>query len=425
MTRGSSERVVRRGAGAFVMAMMALAFGAAREVRGQCIPSQLKRTLNRPFPVSGDLFGKSVAIDGNLAVVGSCCSDPGGVNGAGIAYVFNATTGALVATLNNPAPAANDRFGSAVGISGNVAVVGTHQDDPGGVTDSGSVYVFNATTGALTRTLNNPTPAANDLFGVSVGISGNMVVAGTPRDDPGGVMNSGRAYVFNATTGAVIATLSNPASTADDEFGFATAISGNLAVVGALFDDPGGVVDAGRAYIFNATTGALAATLVNPAATTSDQFGWSAAISGNLAIVGAVNANPGGISGAGSAYAFNATTGTLMATMNNPAPATNDYFGVSVGISGDLAVVGADYDDAGAPDAGTGYIFDATNGALRTTLNNPTPAGADYFSYASAISGDLAVVGAWYDNPGGIADAGTAYIFGCPPNAALAWEHYD
>ena len=68
-------------------------------------------TLRNPLANIGDNFGLAVAVDGDLAVVGVPADDPGGLTNAGSAYVFDVTTGALVATLNNPAPAAFDFFG--------------------------------------------------------------------------------------------------------------------------------------------------------------------------------------------------------------------------------------------------------------------------------------------------------------------------
>ncbi len=156
---------------------------------------------------AGDQFGASVAADGNLLVAGAPNDDNGSID-SGRAYVLNATTGALVATLANPTPAFEDRFGHSVAVSGNTVVVGAPNDDTG-ASNSGSVYVFNATTGALVATLANPTPAVNDQFGYSVAVSGNTVVVGAFLDDTT-AGNSGSAYVFNATTGALVATLANP-----------------------------------------------------------------------------------------------------------------------------------------------------------------------------------------------------------------------
>jgi outer membrane protein assembly factor BamB len=170
--------------------------------------------------------------------------------------------------------------GSPVAMSGNLAVVGDPGDDTG-ATDAGSVYIFDATnvldqqTGGLLRTLHNPTPAANDNFGASVAISANLVVVGAPYDDTGAA-DAGSAYVFDATTGALLWTLNNPTPAPGDQFGYAVAVSANTVVVGAPFDDTG-AMDAGSAYVFDAATGTLLQTLSDPAPAESDRFGWCVA----------------------------------------------------------------------------------------------------------------------------------------------------
>ena len=103
--------------------------------------------------------------------------DDTGATDAGSAYVFDAVTGGLLHTLNNPTPAMDDGFGGySVAISGNTIVVGAWRDDTG-ATDAGSAFVFDATSGDLLDTLNNPTPRDYDIFG-SVSISGNTIVVG-------------------------------------------------------------------------------------------------------------------------------------------------------------------------------------------------------------------------------------------------------
>ena len=371
-------------------------------------PATLQHSL---FPVlgpqSGVHFGNAVAADANFDVVGAPLSDVGGITDTGQAFVYNASTGALIATLNNPTPATGDYFGVSVAVSGNTVVVGAEYDDTGSP-NAGLAYVFNATTGALIATLNNPTPANNDLFGYSVAVSGNTVVVGAYRDNTGATA-AGSAYVFNASTGALITTLNNPSPVFQDSFGISVAISGNTMVVGA--DHPGvGPTNVGRAYIYDATTDALIATLNNPTPVGGDQFGYSVAVSGNTVVVGA-NGNDTGATDAGSAYVFNATTGTLVATLNNPTPAIAASFGYSVSVSGNAIVVGAYQDNTGATAAGSAYVFNATTGSLVVTLNNPTPANGDNFGISVAMSGNNVVIGAQLDNT-----QGAAYIYSLAPS---------
>ena len=135
----------------------------------------------------------------------------------------------------------------------------------------------------------------DDFFGVSVAIDGNYAIVGAYAEDDAGGSASGKAYIFNVTTGTLVHTLDNPnpySTSAADNFGYSVAISGNYAIVGAYFEDDSGGLSSGKAYIFNVTTGALVHTLNNPNAystSTSDNFGWTVAISGNYAIVGAYN----------------------------------------------------------------------------------------------------------------------------------------
>ncbi len=377
----------------------------ALEAREMLNGNSLLETLSNPTPAASDQFGYSVGVSGNTVVVGTPYDDTGATN-AGSAYVFDAATGNLLHTLSKPTPAASDRFGNMVAVSGNTVVVGTPYDDTG-ATDAGSAYVFDAATGNLLRTLNNPTPAAGDQFGYSVAVSGSTVVLGTPYDDTGAT-DSGSAYIFDAATGNLLHTLDNPTPAANDVFGYSVAVSGSTVVVGASLDDTG-AANAGSAYVFDAATGNLLRTLSNPTPAAGDQFGQSVAVSGSTVVVGASEDDTGATS-AGSAYIFDTATGNLLHTLNNPSPATTDCFGNSVAVSGGTVVVGAHLDDTGATDSGSAYVFDGATGNLLHTLDNPTPAASDRFGLAVAVSGSTVVVGASLDDTGAT-NAGSAYVF--------------
>ena len=342
----------------------------------------LVRSLTNPNAygtVYNDFFGYSVAISDNYAIVGAYGEESNaGAEGAGKAYIFNWTTGTLLHTLNNPTTngtGAGYLFGSSVAISGNYAIVGAYKEDDAGGTESGKAYIFNVSTGALVHTLNNPSAystTAGDQFGYSVAISGNYAIVGAQAEDDAGGTSSGKAYIYNVTTGALVHTLNNPNTygpSAGDYFGWSVAISINYAVVGAWGESDAGGTSSGKAYIYNVTTGALLYTLNNPNAfgtSGSDNFGSSVAVSGNYAIVGASAEDDVGQFtgvGAGKAYIFNVTTGAFIHTINNPNTYSTslayDYFGYSVAISGDYAIVGAFGEDtsAGNQDAGKAYIY--------------------------------------------------------------------
>ncbi len=381
-------------------------------------------TLNNPTPASGDWFGRAVAVDGTRVVIAAAL-DNTGASDAGSAYVYDLTSGtpALpVATLNNPTPAVNDQFGGSLTISGTRVVVGAYLDDTG-ATDAGSAYVYDVSSGTPTMpvaTLNNPGLLPGDNFGYAVAVSGNLMVVGAYLLDMSGANQSGSAYVYDLGSGTPtvpIFTFNNPSPATNDGFGNSVSISGLRVVVGAFGDDTG-ATDAGSAYVYDLSSGTPMVpflTLANPGPGAGGNFGFSVAISGSRVVVGAY-LDDTGATNAGSAYVYDLSSVTPtvpVATLNNPSPAANDYFGGSTSISGMRVVVGSQGDDAGAGDAGSAYVYDLSSGTPTmpvATLNNPDPAAGDWFGLSVAVSGTRVVVGALYDNTGAT-DAGSAYVY--------------
>ena len=92
---------------------------------------------------------------------------------------------------------------------------------------------------------------------MAVAISGNLAIVGAFGEDDAGGTNSGKAYIFDVTTGSLLHTLHNPnadGTSISDWFGHSVAISGNRVVVGAVYEDDAGGTDSGKVYIFDATT---------------------------------------------------------------------------------------------------------------------------------------------------------------------------
>jgi Ca2+-binding RTX toxin-like protein len=332
--------------------------------------------------------------------------DDTGASDAGSAYIYDVDTGNLLFTLNNPTPENNEEFGSNVAIDGNYAIVGAHVDNTG-ASGAGSAYIYDINTGNLLFTLNNPTPASADQFGFSVAIDGDYAVVGARLDDTGGT-NTGAAYVYDTTTGNLLHTFNNPTPSSFDLFGHSVAIDGDYAVVGAYLNDIG-ASGAGSAYIYDVTTGNLLFTLNNPTPENSDHFGFSVAIDGGYAIIGSNQENTGATS-AGSAYIYDVTTGNLLFTLNNPTPNNGDFFGYSVAVDGNYAVVGTTNDDTGATSAGSAYIYDVTTGNLLFTLSNPIPGNFDHFGTSVAIDGNIITIGTLEDDTVGL-NAGAVYTY--------------
>src|SRR5207249_4548025 len=228
-------------------------------------------TLLDPTPAENDFFGSAVTLAGGNLLVGARFDDTA-ASDAGAAYLLDPATGALLTTLLEPAPAASDQFGAAVAAVGSDLLVGAPHFNSGAA-HAGAVFVFQS--GGGVRTLTKPTPAFDDLFGFALAAAGDTVVVGAPFD-ASGAPGAGAAYLFDASTGALLHTFLNPLANPDGRFGSAVAIAGGAVLIGAPFDDTG-AADAGIAYLFDAASGALLATFENPTPAPGDQFGASLA----------------------------------------------------------------------------------------------------------------------------------------------------
>lgn len=382
-------------------------FGNASDniIRGNSLSASSPITqsfiLDNPTLVGLDRFGVSIEQFDNLMIAGSYQEDTGALD-TGSAYLYNVSTGILLATINNPTPEAGDFFGRIVGINENYIAIGAEADNTGAV-NTGSVYIYD-TVGNLLRTINNPTPDTGDSFGYSIAIDDNHTVVGAYTNDTG-ASNAGSAYIFDTSTGALLFTLDNPTPEVNDYFGLRVALEGNFVIVGAR-DDNTGATSAGSVYIYDVTTGGLLHTINNPTPEAGDLFGQRVAVDNGNIIIGARDAN----GNVGEVYIYDVVTGTLLVTLENPTPQDDDHFGESVAIDGNYAIVGATFEDTGALDTGSAYIFEVTTGRLLYTLNNPTPEAGDWFGNNVSISGNLVTVTSTYDDNGGL-DAGAIYTY--------------
>lgn len=371
-------------------------------------------TLTSPNPQQQGDFGFSVATSGKITAVGALYETVNGFYDAGRVYTFNATTGALITTLTSPNVKATDHFGQSIAISGNMVLVGSPFETSSGLLGAGNVYLFNAKTGALIRTLTSPNVQSDGAFGFSVAMNGSIIVIGATQENAGGYSAAGRVYLFNTKTGALLRTLNNPNPESIVEFGWSVAISGSsgIVAVGAPFEDYLGSANAGHVYTFNAKTGALIKNLTSPNAQTDGYFGRSVAVNGNLIVVGAASETAAGFGGGGHAYIFNAKTGALISTLSSPNAQSGGNFGQSVAISGSVIAIGAEYETvSGIGEAGHVYLFNSNTGALTGTLTSANAQGGGEFGWSVALSGKLAVAGAPYETASAVSEAGHAYIF--------------
>ena len=366
---------------------------------------------------AGDNFGGSVSISGEYAVVGAFFDDDNG-DRSGSAYLFKrvGTSWAQEAKLLPADGAAGDIFGKSVSISGDYAVVGASEDADNG-TEAGSAYVFKRTGPfwAEEAKLLPSDGAEGDFFGLSVSISGDYAVVGAEGNDDNGD-GSGSAYIFKrtGTNWAQEAKLLPSDGAAGDLFGLSVSISGDYAVVGAWRDDDNGD-GSGSAYVFKRTGPfwAQEAKLLASDGASLDLFGRSVSISGDYAVVGACCDDDNG-SSSGSAYVFKRTdtTWTEEAKLLPADGAAEDIFGHSVSISGEYAVVGAFFDDDNGSSSGSAYLFkrNGTSWAQEAKLLPADGAAGDLFGASVSIYDDFAVVGAPVDEDNG-EGSGSAYVY--------------
>ncbi len=440
--------------------------------------------LKAPSTGARDQFGYAVAVSGDTVVVGASSEDSNatGVNGdptddstfnAGAAYVFVRTPGGTTWTQQAYLKASNaavrDVFGISVSVSGDTVVVGAAQEDSNATgvngnqannsaADSGAAYVFvrSGTTWTQQAYLKASNTGANDLFGISVSVSGDTVVVGAygeasnatgvngnPTDNS--TFNAGAAYVFVRTPGGTTWTqqayLKASNTGASDLFGYSVAVSGDTVVVGAPNEDSNATgvngngaddsfIFSGAAYVFVRPPGGTTWTqqaYVKAANTgAGDVFGVSVSVSGDTLVVGAYieASNATGVNGdqadnsavrSGAAYVFvrppGGTTWIQQAYLKASNTGASDQFGWSVAVSGDKVVVGAYQEGSNAtgingnqanntaPEAGAAYVFVRTGTvwSQQAYLKASNTDASDLFGFAVAISGDTVVVGAQHE----------------------------
>ena len=367
--------------------------------------------------VIGDFFGADVAVDGDTAVVGSIFDDDNG-HASGSAYVFARIGNSWMqqAKLLPADGADDDNFGRSVALDGDTAIIGAQDDNDNGH-NSGSAYVFVRSAGVWTEQakLLPADGTGSAQFGIAVAIDGDTVVVGAHRDTTNG-FRSGSAHIFTRDVGVWTeqAKLLPVDGAAEDTFGVDVAVDGDTTVIGAGGDDDGGL-DSGSAYVFTRTAGVWTeqAKLLPADGADGDDFGASVAVDGDSTVIGARFDDDHGPQ-SGSAYVFTRTAGvwTEQAKLLPIGGAAYYEFGSRVAHEGDIAVIGAPRDDEGGGDSGAVHLFARTGSGwmAQDKLLASDGAPSDYFGNAVALAGDTVVIGApQADSNGG--NSGSAYVF--------------
>jgi hypothetical protein len=401
------------------VAGFAVPVNGARPVRVPLAQEEAK--LIAPDGGANDEFGRSVDIYRDVAVIGA----PGFLNGSpGSAYVFVRVGGIWTEQQELTASdgAADAIFGYSVAVIQDLAIVTAPFSDTAAGTDAGAAYVFVRSGGVWTeqQKLTASDAAAGDFFGGSVAIHRDTAVIGAYGDDTVAGRDAGSAYVFvhagDVWTEQQKLTASDGAPV--DGFGASTAVWEDDAVVGAYTDDTAAGVNAGSAYVYVRSGGVWTEQqkLTASDGANADFFAESVSVGQDTIVAGAERHKAAAGRESGAAYVF-VRSGVVWSEQQELTPSDahrGDFFGKSVALVESQMVVGAYRANAASIDAGAAYVF-ARSGGVWTEQQKLTASDGrreDFFGTRVALSLTTAVVGAFRDDTAGGVDAGSAYLFG-------------
>ncbi len=370
--------------------------------------------------LSGANFGAAVALDGDTALVGApnyTATPSYAITGAVYVFTRNGATWTQQARLLASDADDNDSFGRAVALDGDTALIGAPNNSVT-VGDQGSAYIFkrNGATWTQRQRLVASNGAVDDLFGNAVALSGETALIGAYLQ---GANDQGRVYVFERQAAGWTETTSISAEdyTPGAHFGASVGLDGNMAVVGASLGFYQQGVDQRSAYVFvrNGNYWGQARRFGPGLGSANDGFGYAVALDGDTALVGAYLGDANATD-QGAAYVFTLRDSRSVEQQKLTASdgGAGEYFGAAIALDGDTLAVGVFGDAVGANGAqGSVYVFtrNGASWALQQKLTADDGAAGDIFGLAVALDGDTLVAGAQGDDINGKEDQGSAYIF--------------
>jgi hypothetical protein len=367
---------------------------------------------------SGMEFGGAVSLSGDTLAVGACFkSDVAPLGGS--VYVLDRVGGLWVesAELRPSDTAVFDYFGCSISLSGDRLLVGsTGRDDA--TTNAGAAYMYERQSGVWVETakLTASDAALQGAFGSSVALDGDRAVIGARNNSLAFV--PGAAYVFELQGGAWVETAKLTSGiTSEDWFGYAVALSGDRALIGAPLEDAPPLDRSGAAYVYDLQGAAWVQTarLVASDPGDLDRLGLSVALDGGVAVAGAYwDAVP--TLDAGSVYVFElaGSSWSETAKLISADPGTPDWFGYSLSLVGDVLVVGVPNDQNYT---GSVEVFQQTGGTWQAgPILYASDAAMSQFGFAVDYDGTTAVIGA-PTHSGAASNGGATYVFGLTPSS--------
>jgi hypothetical protein len=371
-----------------------------------------------------DTFGSAVAIDGDTALISAPQpgSETGGIPaGHGVVYVFRRQGGEWVQTAELAADdgADGDFFGFAVALQGNTALVGAHFVTVAGHAHQGAAYVFRYANGAWTQAqkLVADDGAEQSMFGAAVALDGDHAFVGAYGATINGNFGQGAVYAYsgvNDTSLVQTAELTADDGVANDQFGYSVAAHGGTVMTGAPNAKIGDNAGQGAVYLFSDASGTWTRTqkIVADDGIVNDAFGIAIAYDDAHALITA----PLGNGFIGEWYAFGLDSGNRSQSQKilPPAGATDIFYALSIGLSGDRAVVTYPGYDAGHGRVDLYGLDDIDGWRLLQPYTHDTGNPNDFFPYygwSAGISGTTFLVGAYGQQVGDNLYQGAAYFY--------------
>lgn len=265
--------------------------------------------------LAGDMFGTSVAINSNFALVGAPSRDVNGNNNIGRCYFYkrNGSSWSQHSIILPPAAVTDDYFGFAVSMTEEWAAIASPYTDVNGTINAGKVYLYKYNSGTdswnIVTSLVPQTTRTMERFGSSIHITNDILAVGSDRYVGNPMYDStGEVAIYrrNGDSWNLEATVSASDGNATDAFGSSVHVSGNKVIVGAMYGDAGSNIDQGKSYIFqhNGTGWVEEAIIVASQSENNANFGKSVLIHPHSALVGAPNADLGTLTDNGRIFFY-------------------------------------------------------------------------------------------------------------------------
>jgi hypothetical protein len=372
-------------------------------------------------------FGSRVAIDGNTVLVAS----PLRTNvfaAAGVASIYKRTNGIwlLEATLTPNDPSAYAYFGSAVALQGDVAVIGSYGNSSRSSCDA---YVFRRAAGGWVLEAKLVTNITGDGWELtSVALDNGLLAIGAVGDSSRASM-SGSVWLYrrNISQWAYETRLTPDDARPDQHFGAAVSVKGDRVLVGAPGDSS--VNFSGAAYLFRrlGQSWGQQAKLINNNAAADAEFGRAVSLDSTRGLVGAPYDELNGVP-VGAAYIYDISSNSVafQAKLSPLDPEPFQLFGAATALRGDQLLIGAPYANANTANAGLAVLYRRLGSAWIPFARMNPSAGQAFSAFGNvvALSDTTAFVGAPDRDIGGTRNAGAAYLFDATPlfiEGSTAW----